>query len=87
MAVNYRKSAKINFGDMSGGVNTASPAVALRDNQVQDSLNAIFKDKGFVRSPGYLGIKSTAIFTKYIKLLEFYKQYTGVEKLLSISDS
>ena len=85
MAQNYKKTTSKNFGDMSGGVNKSSPAVALRDNEVRDSFNAIFKDRGFIRGPGYLGLKSTAIFAAYIKMLEFYKQYTGTEKLLSMS--
>ena len=76
----------INFGDVSGGVATAYPAHSINDNQVADSLNALFEKRGFSKWPGYKGVSVAALFTKPIRGQFLYKKTDGTEVHIVVSD-
>lgn len=80
-----KKPISQDFSDISGGLNTAKPAVAIGGNQIQACLNTIIKEQGWGRSPGYLGMKTTAEFSAYIRGLHVYEQVAGTETLIALS--
>jgi len=86
MPVAVKKAIKEDFSDISGGINTSKPAISIRKNQVPDAFNAIIKEKGFDRSPGFEGLKATAMFTTFLRGQHIYEEVNGTETLLSMSD-
>ncbi len=80
-----KKPVMQDFSNISGGINTAAPAIAVGKNQIVGGLNAILKEQGFRRSPGYVGLKSTAEFAAYLRGLHVYERVAGTEILLGIS--
>lgn len=81
------KNESIDFSDISGGKNSAFPRHAIAPNQVVDTLNALHEAIGLSRAPGYLGIKTTALFSTPIRGLFVYTLDNGTEKLIAVSDS
>lgn len=81
-----RKEFSINLGNMSGGVNTVDPPVSLAQNCVSQAINALFLKQGFLKAPGFKGLKSgSAIFGASCTGLGNYQQYDGTEKTLAVS--
>jgi len=68
-----KKTESIDFSDISGGFCTAKPAHSLYKNQAQKAYNSIIKEIGWDRAPGFLGLKSTPIFSSWISGMEIYK--------------
>jgi hypothetical protein len=86
MQVGRKEIGPINFADMTGGVATAYPAHAIADNQVFDTLNAVFEKYGCSRAPGYVGIKTTALFTTPLRGWFVFKLPSGAEVYLAVTD-
>jgi hypothetical protein len=82
--VSGRKQSAVDFSDISGGFNTAMPAHSLGKNECQKAYNTIIKEKGWEKWPGFLGIKSTAIFNDQLRGMEIYKN-ADAETVLSMS--
>ena len=61
------------------------PAIAIGKKQVTRCLNAIIREQGWKRSPGYLGLKATAMTAAYLKGLHIYERLAGTETLLLVS--
>jgi hypothetical protein len=83
---NGRRNVAIEYSDISYGKNNTMPQNAIGDKQVSEILNAIIEKRGFSRAPGFLGIKSSAVFTTYARLMDFYIKDDGTEYLLTVSN-
>jgi len=83
--ISVKKAISEDFSDISGGLNTAMPAIAIGKKQVTRCLNAIIREQGWKRSPGYLGLKATAMTAAYLKGLHVYERLAGTETLLLMS--
>lgn len=82
-----RKIVPIEYSDISYGKNNTMPQNAIGDNQVSEIRNAIIEKRGFSRAPGFTGIKSTAVFSTYARLMDFYIKDDATEYLLSVSNA
>lgn len=80
-----RKNAPIVYSDISYGKNNTMPQNAIGENQCSIVLNAVIEKRGFSRAPGFLGIKSTAVFADYARLMDFYIKDDATESLLGVS--
>ena len=76
------KPIELDLSDVKGGVNTSAPSSALRKDQCQDCLNAILRDIGYQRAPGFLGLKSTSVAAATGYGLWTYERLDGTEILL-----
>lgn len=82
-----RKIAAINFTDFSGGVNSVESPVMIKPNQVDpETIGFVLKKSGFVRAPGAQGLTASDVYSTYLRLMTFYRQYTTTEKLISVSN-
>ena len=82
-----RKKAIIDFSEYWGGLNLVDSPLNFDKNQVQDGTkNAILTKKGQEKRLGNLGLSAVQTFTEYVKMLEIYRQFSGTEKLLALSD-
>lgn len=80
-----KKQTALDFSNISSGINTTDPAISIGKHQVQKSLNAIIKQQGWERAPGFVGLKSTEMFTTEIYGLHVAEKLDGTEILLVVS--
>lgn len=77
----------IDFTNMSGGLNTKDPHIAIGDNQVYSgSENAVFKRAGFAPWFGFQGIKSTSVFSGKCRGMDIYSRVDGTDQLIGIEN-
>lgn len=80
------RSCAVDFGNTSRGYNSASPSVSLVDGELEIAQNAILLGRGFTRAPGFLGIKSTAVFPAAVcKGIANLHLYTGSDVLAGVA--
>ena len=78
-------NVEIDYSKVSGGLNTTEDPTAIRDSQAQDCENAIILDRGWKRSPGFKGLKTSEMFNSAAQGLFVYERNDGTETLLSVS--
>lgn len=83
------KEYRLDFSDMSGGLNSSDPPHALEKNQVQKTLNLIHEKNGVSRAPGYIGYDPTLTIGRTGKNIGFIKyiKEDGTVLLITISSS
>jgi len=82
-----RKKILIDFSEYWGGLNLIDSPLNFAKNQVQTGTqNALLTKKGQEKRLGTLGLSAVTTFSKYVKLLEIYRQFDGTEKLIALSD-
>lgn len=84
MGTGRKEVGPVIFSDYSGGLATAEPAHAIKDNQASETLNVIFQKHGILRAPGLSGIKNEAIFTAPLRGWFKYKLPSGTDKYLAV---
>jgi hypothetical protein len=90
-----KKLKIIQFADITGGLNINDPALAIKESECADILNAIILSKGWKRWPGCENLTAKGACTNYLRGLMNHSDISGNQylyvafgqKLYSISKS
>jgi hypothetical protein len=79
-----KKPVSVDFSNMSAGMNTAELPIAIGEHQVKEAYNAILKQRGFARAPGFKGLRTGAVMISLpMRGLHVYEQIDGTETLIA----